>query len=131
MSRSNKTVLILDDDDSVRESLIDFFEDQGWIVTSAATAEIALNLINISPPAGVLVDIRLPGMDGNTFMKTISQTHPKLACVIITGSPDYYFPEEIQNLPQISDQIFSKPILNLFELKEVLEQQILAMNNRK
>ncbi len=104
------TVLILDDDDAVRESFQYFFEDLGWDVREAGTAEIALKEVKQDPPAGVVVDIRLPGMDGNSFIVELEKTHPNVACIICTGSPEYKPPKSVLAKPQVLDQIFAKPV---------------------
>ena len=62
--KANDSVLVLDDEGVVRESLADYFEDCGWRVWQAASAEEALELLASESPGGVLVDIRLPGMRG-------------------------------------------------------------------
>ena len=55
MSDETRTVLILDDDDAVRENLVDFFEDCGWRVLSAANAEDAIELAASELPDGAVV----------------------------------------------------------------------------
>lgn len=117
-------ILILDDDDAVRESFQYYFEDLGWDVRVAETAEIALEVVEQDPPGGVVVDIRLPGMDGNSFITELEKTHPDIACVICTGSPKYQPPESVVARPQVFGQIFAKPVRDLRQLAESLEQHI-------
>ena len=124
MSEFTRAVLILDDDDTVRESLAGFFEDRGWRVLSAATAEEARDVLSRESPAGAVVDIRLPGMDGNEFMRAASATHPRLAYVICTGSPEYLPPADIAALPQVSENVFTKPVVDLSTLEQELCRQI-------
>ncbi len=124
MSEQTQMVLILDDDDAVRESLMDFFEDRGWRVLSAATAEDALNLLAHEEPDGAVVDIRLPGMDGNALIRAVSSTRPTLACVICTGSPEYRTPKDVAALSQVSEKVFAKPVANLIELEDEVRLQI-------
>ena len=50
-------MLILDDDQAVRESLVDYFNDQEWRVLSAATAEEALKVLERETAAGAVMDI--------------------------------------------------------------------------
>jgi len=87
MSEQPQTVLILDDDDDVRRSLVEFFEDREWRVLWAATLEDALEVLESESPDGVVVDIRLPGMDGNGFIRSVSKTYPDLSYLICTGFP--------------------------------------------
>jgi DNA-binding NtrC family response regulator len=124
MSEHAMAVLIVDDDDVVRESLVCHFEDRGWRVIPAVTAEEALDIITRDEPNGVIVDIRLPGMDGNALIRVLSETHPNLACVICTGSPEYHPPNDVASLHLLSKQVFAKPVANLTALEQALHQQI-------
>ncbi len=124
MSEPTKSVLILDDDETVRQSLAGFFEDRGWRVLSSGTAEEALELLERESAAGAVVDIRLPGMDGNEFMRAACGTHPRLAYVICTGSPEYLPPGDVAALSQVSGKVFAKPVVDLSALEQELCRQI-------
>ena len=124
MSEHVRAVLILDDDEVVRESLADYFEDRGWRALRAATAEQALELVTREAPDAAVVDIRLPGMDGNAFIRAVSETHPTLACVICTGSPEYGTPADVAGLAQVSHKVFGKPVMDLGELERAITRQI-------
>ncbi len=124
MNKLAPMVLILDDDDAVRESFAYHFEDQGWRIVAAATAEEALTMMRDETPDGAIVDIRLPGMGGNDFIRAALIKHPTLACVICTGSPEYLPPGDILAMPQVSRRIFGKPVLDLTEIEEALRRQI-------
>ncbi|MFT5697345.1 MAG: DNA-binding NtrC family response regulator [Desulforhopalus sp.] len=126
----SRTILILDDDDAVRESFQYYFEDLGWDVRAAGTAEKALAIVFKDPPAGVVVDIRLPGMDGNSFILELEKTHPNVACVICTGSPEYKPPESVLLLPQVFEHIFAKPVTDLSQLAKSMEQHIIQCNEK-
>ena len=123
-------VLILDDDEAIRESFVDFFEDRGWNVLSTGTAEAALGLAAHTRPDGAIVDIRLPGMDGILFICTVSRIYPTMACVICTGSPEYYPPDDVVSLPQVSKKVYTKPVANLIALEETLRGQIKKMSTK-
>ena len=127
---ANGSVLVLDDEKVVRESLADYFEDCGWRVRQAASAEEALELLASEVPGGVLVDIRLPGMSGDAFIREAHRLHPALAFVIVTGSPDLCRGGagkiRAQDLPATSSRIFEKPIADLAELERTLKQHIRA-----
>ncbi len=124
MSEQTQAVLILDDDEAVRESFMYHFEDHGWRVLPAATAEEALDVLGRETPAGAVVDIRLPGMDGNDFIREVCRRNISMACVICTGSPQYRPPDDIAALPQVSEKMFAKPVVDLAELEEALRRQL-------
>ncbi|NLS91946.1 MAG: response regulator [Planctomycetaceae bacterium] len=124
MSEQAYTVLILDDDEAVRESFRDYFEDLGWQVWVAPTAEEAFDLLERQTLDAAVVDIRLPGMDGNAWLRAVREVHPRLACVVCTGSPEYRQPTDITVSPQVSERVFFKPVPDLDELAETLRRQI-------
>ncbi len=124
MIEKTKTVLILDDEFDVRNSLVNFFEDRDWIVFPAETAEDAIDILTKESPDCAVVDNRLPGMDGNAFIRTVSETHPTLVCVVCTGSLEYHLPMDVAALPQMSEIVFSKPLRDLARLEDELCQQI-------
>ena len=126
-----KTILILDDDDAVRESLTDFFEDREWRVISAASAEAALEILTKETPDGAVVDIRLPGMDGNEFILEAIKKCPTMAYIVVTGSPEYSPPGKIAGFPEVSDMVFAKPVTSLSALEEALLKQINAFKAKE
>lgn len=131
MSEQMQTVLILDDDEVVRESLVGFFEDREWRVMPAETAEKALEMLQQELPDCAIVDIRLPGMDGNMLIRKVSKMYPTLACVICTGSPEYHPPDDVGALAQVSEQIIAKPVTDLAALEKAVCLQIKKCGGKK
>ena len=123
-----KKILILDDEQAVRESFADYFEDHLWDPIQAESAEDALELLKDESPIGAVVDVRLPGMDGNEFIRRASLLKPKMAFVLCTGSPEYIVPIDFLKLPCVSDRLFKKPVNNLAELEEALNKIIELIN---
>lgn len=121
------TLLLLDDESVIRRSFADYFEDQLWSVMEAESGEQALQLIKQQRPQAVLVDIRLPGIDGGEFIRQAYQLSLDLdlalVFIICTGSPDYVIPEDIDNLSCVCKRIFAKPVANF----SALEQEFLNM----
>ncbi len=124
MTETMRKVLILDDDEAIRESLAEFFEDRGWQVLPVATAEEAFDIVEREEPNSAIVDIRLPGMDGNAFIRAVCRSHPRLSCVVCTGSPEYRLPDDVAAMSQVSENVFSKPVKDMGELEETLRLQI-------
>ena len=123
MADQNVSVLIVDDDVAVRESFGDYFEDHGWQVWAVGTAEEGLVLLDRVMPDVAIVDIRLPGMDGNSFLRVVSEKHPSLPCIVCTGSPDYDLPEDLTVSRPVVRRVFAKPVANLGELLEAVRQE--------
>ncbi len=119
-----KTVLILDDNTTIRNCILAFFEDRQWRILPASSAEKALQILPHEIPDGAVVDIRLPGMDGNTFILEATKRYSSLPCAIVTGSPEYYPPQNVLEPAETSNRTFSKPIEQPADLKYELIRQI-------
>ena len=119
-----KTIMILDDERVLREAFAAYFEDRMWRPIQAESAEEALSMLEVESPSAVLVDIRLPGMDGDAFIRRACQLGSQTAFIICTGSPEYIIPSDIQEYPQVANEPFRKPITNLMKLEQVIIQTI-------
>jgi DNA-binding NtrC family response regulator len=86
MSENNR-ILIVDDDETVRWSYLRSLESISCNVASARDGEEALQTMEQSPFDVVLLDMRMPGQDGLSVLRTIKQKWPESEVVIITGYP--------------------------------------------
>lgn len=82
---SKKTVLIVDDEAGIRESLTGIFEDEGYEVLAAPTAEDALSLLKEKVPDIIFLDVWLPEMDGLEALSRINELERDIPVVIISG----------------------------------------------
>jgi UDP-3-O-[3-hydroxymyristoyl] N-acetylglucosamine deacetylase len=82
---SQKTILIVDDEDKVRESVKEVLTDEGYRVLDTADATCALEMIEAEQPGLVLLDIWMPKMDGIGLLKEIKSKKPATNVVMISG----------------------------------------------
>ena len=80
-----KSILIVDDEDSIRLSLEGILEDEGFRTSFAATGEECLSIIQAEDPDLVLLDIWMPGIDGLETLKKIKQMRPQQLVVMMSG----------------------------------------------
>jgi YesN/AraC family two-component response regulator len=120
LNEITKTVLIVDDEVFIRQSFMDYFEDRLWRVLGAESGEQALEIMETESPHGAIVDIRLGGMDGDALIRKAYLKRPKTAFVICTGSPEYDVPADLLKLPEVSDQVFRKPVTDMARLEKDL-----------
>jgi putative nucleotidyltransferase with HDIG domain len=85
---SGRPVLVVDDEKGVRDLVSRWLESGGYSVASAADADQALNLIEGSPPAVAVCDIRMPGHDGLWLADRIRHDHPETAVIMASGVQD-------------------------------------------
>jgi two-component system response regulator HydG len=86
MSDKNR-ILIVDDDEVVRWSYLRSLESISRNVEAASDGEEALQTMEQNPFDVVLLDLRMPGEDGLSVLRTIKQKWPESEVVIITGYP--------------------------------------------
>ncbi len=83
------TLLILDDDQWIRQELEDFFlERDGFIVHSAALPTRAMVLLERHRPDIFILDVKLPEMDGLTLLERVKALYPDMEVIMITGHGD-------------------------------------------
>lgn len=78
-------VMIVDDEEAIRETLSGIFEDEGFEPVTAGSGEKALSLAREAAPDIVILDVWLSGMDGIETMKGIREFNPELPVIIISG----------------------------------------------
>jgi len=79
------SLLIVDDEPSILQSLGGLLSDEGFEVTTAANGYEALKTIEAESPDLVLLDIWMPGIDGIETLKEIKKENPNIQVIIITG----------------------------------------------
>ena len=123
MTARPKHFLILDDEESIRQSIAAYMEDDGYIIFQAKSGEQALEIVKNNHIDEAVVDIRLPGIDGNTFMIEARKILPDIKFVVHTGSADYIPPHAVKALGVTSDKVLIKPVSDLKVLCKALKEQ--------
>jgi DNA-binding NtrC family response regulator len=78
-------ILIVDDEERFRINLHKILRSQGLTVTSKSSGAEALEELKLQPYDVVLLDIRMPGMDGLTTLAEIKQIDPDVEVIILSG----------------------------------------------
>ncbi|MEJ2100374.1 MAG: sigma-54 dependent transcriptional regulator [Desulfobacterales bacterium] len=79
------SVLVVDDEPSIVQSLSGLLSDEGYKVSTAVNGYEALKVVDSDSPDLVLLDIWMPGLDGIETLKEIKKYHPHTQVIIITG----------------------------------------------
>ncbi len=79
------TILIIDDDDQLRKSFEKLLQTEGYRVVTAASGEAGVYVVKEQVPDLVVLDVRLPGMNGLETFKAIHEIAPKLQVIIMTA----------------------------------------------
>lgn len=117
-------VLIVDDDDMIRETLRMILEGAGYVVAEAAEGLSALSQLNGSPYRQVvLLDNRMPGLDANELLEALETNHTRAgadwrhAFILITASPKRLSSALVARLARLGAPVIAKP----FDLVDLLE----------
>lgn len=78
-------ILIVDDEEGIRETLSEILEDEGYQVIMASTGEEAINIFQKEIPDLVFLDIWLPGMDGIEALRVIKNLKREVPVIMISG----------------------------------------------
>ncbi|MBW1695745.1 MAG: response regulator [Deltaproteobacteria bacterium] len=93
-----KKMLLIDDDEWIRDSLSIFFEAEGCHIHTLETAEEGLEILKHQPYDIIIVDYRLPGMDGLDFLRRIKGQYPNSIKILITAYGDKEIAYEARQL---------------------------------
>lgn len=81
-------ILVVDDEKNMRELLKDLLEMEGFSAVTAADGETALGMVKDESPDVMVLDLRLPGIQGMEVLKTLRSGGNKLPVIIITAHGD-------------------------------------------
>ncbi|WP_424928247.1 sigma-54-dependent transcriptional regulator [Amaricoccus tamworthensis] len=85
---STPTVMIIDDEADLRDSVSQWLKLSGFEADSFEAAEDALKVLTADYPGIVLTDIRMPGIDGMTLLRRLQSIDPGLPVILMTGHGD-------------------------------------------
>ncbi len=85
MTRVPATILVVDDEESIRRSVADVLHDEGYRTASASDGDAALRAVDASAPDLVLLDVAMPGRDGIEVLERVRRAHPELPIVMMSG----------------------------------------------
>ena len=114
-------ILIVDDDESIREVLTSILTDEGYIVDAVDTGEKAIKATHEKFYNLVLIDIRLPDMEGTKLLTELKDTVPRMRKIIITGYPTLQ--NAIEAVNRGADAYIVKPI-NMDEALKTIREQL-------
>ncbi|HYB20755.1 MAG TPA: sigma-54 dependent transcriptional regulator, partial [Thermodesulfobacteriota bacterium] len=80
-----KQILVVDDEERIRQSLNGILKDEGYEVLEAKDGAQALKQIDSDPPELILLDIWMPGMDGMEVLERVKGQIPNLPVIMISG----------------------------------------------
>jgi signal transduction histidine kinase len=123
-----QTILIVDDEQDIRDVLSLALTDMGHEVLAAAEGEEALRLFRAQRPPIVVTDIKMPGMDGIDLLQHLKREDPEIEVVMITGHGDLDL--AIRSLKHEATDFITKPI-NIDVLEIALKRSLERILTRR
>ena len=114
-------ILIVDDEEAIRDLFSEFFNRDGFKVFKAATGEEAVTLTQKERPNLVLLDLVLPGMDGVITLKKLLEIDPNLGVIMITGVHDPKIEAQVLELGAFH---FAQKPVDLKELDKIVASRL-------
>ncbi len=120
------SILIIDDDETIRYFLSRDLEAEGFQVATADSGQAALRALEKEPADMILLDIRLPDMGGIEVLQKVREQWPETIVIMLTGEPDHETAVQAMRLGARDYLRKGKPIRD--ELLLVLERETSAQH---
>lgn len=117
-----KTILIIDDDISLRETVSGYLEKQGYNVITAENGVAGCEMIERHQPDAMLVDLRMPEMDGIEVLKVSRESAPDTPKIVISGVNR--IDDVIKSLRHGAWDYLEKPLNSLSILNHTIEKAL-------
>ncbi len=82
------SVLVIDDDKTVRFTMSEILDNNGFMPIETSSGRQAIELLKKERPVAVLLDLKMPGMDGIETMQELKKIDPDIPIIIVTGYGD-------------------------------------------
>jgi two-component system sensor histidine kinase/response regulator len=80
-------ILVIDDEETMRDSCRQVLERQGLSVETAVDGKSGLEMMDFVNPDIVILDLKMPGLQGVEVLKELQKVHPRTVIIVITGYP--------------------------------------------
>lgn len=133
MKGAGSTILVIDDDTIVRESIVAYLEDSGFNILQAENGEHGLAIYNESQPDLILCDLRMPRMDGLGVLRNVREISPEIPFIVVSGAG--VMADVVEALRLGASDYIIKPIVDLevleYAINRALETAQLAVENQR
>ncbi|WP_306461628.1 response regulator [Alkalicoccobacillus porphyridii] len=116
-----KKLLVVDDQYGIRVLLNEILQKDGYIVFQAANGVQAIKTVEEENPDLILLDMKIPGMDGLEILRRIKSTHPNIKVVMMTAYGELNLINEAIRLGAAT--YFSKPF-DIDDVRQVIRDHL-------
>ncbi len=120
MSPKNPVILTIDDESLIRQSYRLYLEDCGYDVQEAENGRVGLEMIHAELPDLVLVDLRMPEVDGLDVLQDVHKNFPDLPIIVVSGTG--FVGDAVEAMNRGAWSYLLKPIEDFVNLRFAVEQ---------
>jgi len=113
------SILIVDDQPEVLRLFARGLEVAGYRVHTAETVDEGMQFISAEPPAAVLVDLKMPYVNGMGMLYRLRQAYPRMPVAIITGMQNLD-KESLQEIAMLDASVHYKP-LSIAQVQQIVD----------
>lgn len=131
MAPPPRSILVVDDEESVRVSLQRILEMDGYLVSVAESGEAALRILETTPVQLVISDNYMPGMPGIDLLKLVRVRHPQVVRIMLTGDLNPETP--VRSINEVEVYRFIRKPWNNADLRTILHFafEVVALEEEK
>jgi len=122
MSSKKLKILTIDDEYLIREIITDYLEDNGYEVVQAENGKKGLDVFRAEKPDLVLVDLRMPEMDGLDVLSIINKEAPQIPIIMVSGTG--ILQDAIEAIRKGAWDYVSKPIQDMAVLDHAVNRSL-------
>jgi len=115
MLENQISILAIEDDADVRQSIAAFYKDYGYEVFEAENGAKGVEMFHALKPDLVFTDLRMPGMDGLEVVSTVCQASPDTPVIVISGTGQVR--DSVEALRRGAWDYIAKPVIDFGELE--------------
>lgn len=127
MNKTSLPVFVVDDDESVRDSLAFMLEEHGFSVLTFADGKTFLDTVDIQNAGCVILDSRMPHLRGQQVHQILNEAQSPLAVIYLTGHGDV--PMAVDALQAGAVNFFQKPVKGSELAKAILKGHLQSSEN--
>lgn len=130
LRRANGSILMVDDDELIRDLFLEIFRPEGMSIRVAASGREAITMVKQSVPALLMVDVSLPDQDGIALLEAAQIIDTRIIGVVMTGAPTIEL--AVRAMKAGATDFLMKPIQNdvvLMTARRLLELHRLRAEN--
>jgi len=122
MAINDATLLVVEDEKAVRDSIVAYFEDSGYRILEAANGSEGLSIFEEQQPDLVICDLRMPGMDGLHLLNRIMETTDETPVIVVSGAG--VMTDVVEALRLGAADYLMKPVVDLSVLEHSVERSL-------